>query len=60
MAVDSNYYFPDIENIKAQEKAAALEAKEKAGYWQTEAQKASEAIQKTTLESVLFEWQIDL
>ena len=59
--VDLNTCFTNIEEIKkAQDEAAALAAKNKAKDWQSEAQKASEAIQKATFESMLFSWQLEL
>ena len=56
IVIDPNIWFVNIEEIKKlKDEATALKAKKKKRDWQLEAQKALEAIQKTTFKSILFQ-----
>ena len=61
VAVNPNKKFVNIDDIKkAQEEAAASQMKKDAKKQELEAKKASEAIAAATLESMCFQWQLEL
>lgn len=61
ITIDPNIRFADVEKIKeAMDKAAALEVQNKAKDTESLARKASEAISNISIESMSFEWQLEL